>query len=252
MPTLFDRESAFYDGAYDSRRGHAVRARLQATLDLIGSGPGEVLDAGMGPGRLCAELERRGWMASGIDVSAAMVAIAAERLPLARKRLLAGNITDIPFPAESFDAVAATGVIEYVDQPAEAISELSRVLRPGGTLVVSVPNARALPVVWRRSVWYPAMRVIKRTVPLFRRPPPHRKPPPVTVDRLRAVLEAAGLRPVAIRHVSYVAAPGPLGSRRPALRLAEQLERRQPRAARALATQVVVAARKEYERMDTR
>ena len=72
-PSFFDATSARYDRAYDAQTadGHALRARMAAVLRLVGEGPGDALDAGMGPGRLCAELESRGWTAHGVDAAPA-------------------------------------------------------------------------------------------------------------------------------------------------------------------------------------
>ena len=69
---------------------------------------------------------------SGVDLSPAMVAAARRRLPELADRLVEGPIEQLPFDTESFDAVAATGVLEYAtrDLPG-AVAELARVLRPG-------------------------------------------------------------------------------------------------------------------------
>ena len=50
-PSFFDATSARYDRAYDAQTadGHALRARMAAVLRLVGEGPGDALDAGMGP-----------------------------------------------------------------------------------------------------------------------------------------------------------------------------------------------------------
>ena len=124
--TYFGGRTSVYDSAYDrvDADGHALRARLAVVLRMLGSGGGEALDAGMGPGRLCAELDARGWTVSGIDASEQMVEVARDRLPMARERLLRAEIEALPFAPESFDAVAATGVLEYADVT-RAVSELA-------------------------------------------------------------------------------------------------------------------------------
>src|SRR5690242_7146432 len=90
---FWDSFAARYDDDFEQRSGeaHALQARLQATLGLVGSGPGNALDAGMGPGRLCAELENLGWTVYGVDASSEMVALARARLPGAADRLLQGT-----------------------------------------------------------------------------------------------------------------------------------------------------------------
>src|SRR5262249_50103208 len=137
------------------------RARMDATLRNVGSGPGHALDAGMGPGRLCEELGRRGWTVWGVDASASMVELARERLPNARERLVVGAIERLPFDDAMFDCVTASGVLEYADIPA-ALAELGRVLRPGGIGVVSYPHSRALYRAWKAWLYYPAVRFGRR------------------------------------------------------------------------------------------
>src|SRR5262245_38909733 len=92
--TFWNARARRYDAHFDEESGdaHALRARMDATLRNVGSGPGHALDAGMGPGRLCEELGRRGWTVWGVDASASMVELARARLPNARERLVVGSI----------------------------------------------------------------------------------------------------------------------------------------------------------------
>lgn len=171
--SLWELEAARYDAVYDSvtGRGRVARARLAATVEIVGEGPGRVLDVGMGAGRLCAALEPRGWDVYGVDSSEAMVALARKRLPRVAARLLRARAEGLPFADEAFDAVTALGSLEYTEDAAAAVRELARVLRPGGTAVVSWPNFRGLVTAWRRLVLYPAVRVVKRGLPVGRMPP---------------------------------------------------------------------------------
>ena len=246
VAALFDTESEGYDEAHDGPRAYRLRARMSAVLEALGPGPGEVLDAGMGPGRLCAELEARGWTASGVDISERMVALAARRLPAARDRLHQASITELPFPGEHFDAVAATGVLEYLSDPAAGIAELVRVLAPGGTVVVSIPNAASVRERWTTRVFYPALRATKRALPGALRPPPSRKPPAVRAASLVKMLEAAGATSVTVRHACVQILPPPIDLVAPRLerRLSQRFESSRGRASAALATQLIMAARK--------
>jgi SAM-dependent methyltransferase len=195
---FFDAEASRYDAAYDADDwgGRFVRTRMDAVLVSLGAGPGRVLDAGMGGGRLIAELEQRGWTATGIDNSARMVALAVRRLPELAERLHEADLTALPLTDDSFDAVVATGVIEYVPDPQLALAELARVLRPGGKAVISFPNYRSPHTLWRRFVLYPAARLVKRVLPLPR-PAPMRPLHPLTARAFEWELEAAGLHVVA-------------------------------------------------------
>jgi SAM-dependent methyltransferase len=242
----FGGRTALYDSRYDAENaeGHALRARLAVTLRLLGSGTGNALDAGMGPGRLCAELDSLGWTVSGIDASAEMVEVARQRLPDAAVRLVRAEIEHLPFEDETFDRVAATGVLEYADVP-KALAELARVLRPDGVAVVSYPNPRALYGIWKSRVWYGLIRLAKR---LLRRPQ-HWLPrggSTIPPERFTTRLEQVGLHVETVEHTSYLVLPTPLEALLPRVtaRLGRRLEGRGGLAARLLATQVVYAARK--------
>lgn len=190
---FFDAQAAWYDGEYDEQTasGRVLRARTAAVLSVLGPTPGSVLDAGMGGGRLCAELDRLGWGVTGVDASSEMVALARERLPHLEPRLLEGRIQRLPLDDGSMDAVVATGVLEYVDDLDAALRELARVLRAGGTAALSIPAPGAPHTVWRLRVVYPLVRVAKGVIRFGRPAPPAR--PLLTSIAFEASLEAAGL-----------------------------------------------------------
>ncbi|MBA2643014.1 MAG: methyltransferase domain-containing protein [Actinobacteria bacterium] len=217
---------------------------MAGALELLGVGPGEALDAGMGAGRLLAELAQRGWVVSGIDASAEMVAAARSRLPDSAARLVQGKIESLPFPDASFDAVVATGVLEYSELE-RALSELARVLRPGGLAVVSYPNPGAYYVVWQTRVWYRFVRAAKRVV----RRPARTFPggsPPVRPDRFHERFAAAGLRQERMEYTAFLVVPSPLDELFPRTteRLGRLLEGSRSRLRQHVAGQVVYRARK--------
>ena len=240
---FFGERVEWYDSGYDrlSSNGHAARARLQATVELVGPGPGSLLDAGMGPGRLVAELAGRGWLVSGIDAAEEMVEAARARLPEAADRLLLGAIESLPFGDATFDTVTATGVLEYSNVP-RALAELDRVLRPGGRAVVSYPNPHAFYAIWKGQVYYRLVRAVKRAVRMgdSNRPRGAGSIPP---DRFRRLLADAGLAPFTTRFSSFLAVPSPLDTAlgRTSARVGRALEGRAPS---WLATQVLYCARK--------
>lgn len=231
---FFDASSASYDAAYHGGggAGRTLRLRMEALLRLLGEGPGDVLDAGMGGGRLTAELDLRGWTVTGLDISPRMVELARARLPNARERLVEGSIEKLPFSDAAFDAAVATGVLEYVDHDLPgAVAELGRVLRPRGTAVISFPNYRSAHVIWRVFVLYPAVRLVKRLV--GRQGPPRRRA--VSFEELTAAVGGAGLEIESVELLGVQPAPAAL---------ARRLERSRSRLLGLLATQFVLQARK--------
>jgi SAM-dependent methyltransferase len=244
---FFDAEAARYDAAHDAPTpaGHALRARLAATLaSLAGAPPGDALDVGMGPGRLCAELDRRGWRVAGVDASGRMVEAARARLPHAAERLVRADLQQLPFADASFDAVTATGVLEYAENLEGACAELRRVLRPAGIAVVSCPHLASVDGSWLAYGYYPAVRAAKALLPAARPAPRDVRPP--TLDAFETELARAGWRIAARRYVNPVVLVAPFNRLAPrtGVRATERLEGRQGPLAQRLATQVVFTLRR--------
>jgi ubiquinone/menaquinone biosynthesis C-methylase UbiE len=203
---FFDTTAERYDRRYDDpgAAGRLLRRRLEVTVELLGEPAGDLLDVGMGTGRLCAELDRRGWNVSGIDLSPAMVAAARRRLPHLAERLVEGPIEHLPFDDGSFDAVTATGVLEYAthDLPA-AVSELARILRPQGAAVMSFPRQQSPALLWRSKLLYPTVRAVKRIVPVGR--PAPLDLPTCSEHAFLASVADAGLSAVEARRIGRLA-----------------------------------------------
>jgi SAM-dependent methyltransferase len=99
--------------------------------------PGKVLDIGCGRGLLLSKLRERGWQPRGTELSEEAAAYARERLGLP---VTTEALQDCMFPAEEFDLVILWHVLEHVPSPRAMLKEVSRILKPGGVLLVAVPN----------------------------------------------------------------------------------------------------------------
>jgi 2-polyprenyl-3-methyl-5-hydroxy-6-metoxy-1,4-benzoquinol methylase len=107
------------------------------------------LDAGCGTGTLSRILAERGCYVTGVDAAPAMVEKAKS---LAAKselsRLLTfhqvDDVAHMEFRDNSFDGILCSSVLEYLADPGACLLELVRVLRPGGMLMVSVPNRESI------------------------------------------------------------------------------------------------------------
>jgi 2-polyprenyl-3-methyl-5-hydroxy-6-metoxy-1,4-benzoquinol methylase len=107
-----------------------------------------VLDAGCGSGVFSIiAAERAAWV-TGIDGSANMIAIAkaeANRRSLSNVQFEEAMLDQVGrFDAGSFDTILSSSVLEYVDRYEAVLASFARLLKPGGKLIVSMPNARAL------------------------------------------------------------------------------------------------------------
>lgn len=137
---------------------------LTVDFDRLHIGGGSrVLDLGSGGGRHAYEALRRGATLVALDYDAALlkdvratVAAMCEAGELGTwpGGAVNANALDLPFPDESFDAVVASEILEHIWDDERAIEELTRILRPGGRLAVTVPTFFPERVSWALSHEY--------------------------------------------------------------------------------------------------
>jgi SAM-dependent methyltransferase len=127
--------------------------------------PGEhILDMGCGAGRHAFELYRRGAQVVAFDrdeeeLAGVATMFGAMRLEGevpegASARTVTGDALSLPFPDDSFDKIVAAEVLEHIPNDMAAMSELLRVLKPGGRLAVTVPSWLPERICWALSEDY--------------------------------------------------------------------------------------------------
>jgi SAM-dependent methyltransferase len=138
---------------------------LTVDFDRLGLRAGErVLDMGCGAGRHAFEMYRRGadvvaFDQDGDELARVLELFAAMReageVPVgAEADIKQGDALSLPFVDGEFDRVVAAEVLEHIPDDTTAIAELARVLRPGGTLAVTVPRWLPEKVCWALSREY--------------------------------------------------------------------------------------------------
>jgi SAM-dependent methyltransferase len=100
-----------------------------------------VLDAGCGPGNMLDRLSSRGTV-TGSDLSPPALAFCRSR---GYKRVTLSRLDTLALKRQQFDLVTAIDVLEHIPDDAAGLREIHRVLRPGGTVVITVP---AFQVLW--------------------------------------------------------------------------------------------------------
>ena len=168
----------------------AHEASFRAVMDRLGPLRGDrCLEIGCGSGMLLERVLAAGAAsAAGLDHSPDMLALAIERnrQAIADERLLLklGDAARIPWPDRSFDAALSANMFFFVEESERVLAELSRVLVPGGRLVIAtMPGPLPKPSLrcpWLLPPMGPALRVY-------------------TDDEMRAMFERAGFTDVSVR-----------------------------------------------------
>ncbi len=121
-----------------TRLAHAygMRKRCRSVTRLLRSG--RLLDVGCATGTFLAAMRRTGkWDVVGVELSAETARLAREWHGL---DVVTGTLEQAQFPDASFDVVTLWDVLEHLHDPATTLREIRRILRPGGLLVLRVPN----------------------------------------------------------------------------------------------------------------
>jgi SAM-dependent methyltransferase len=118
---------------------HSLSKRLKAVAAF--QPPGQLLDVGCATGVFLSFAREKGWDVQGIEVSDRTAAFCRDELGL---QVASGDLLDASFPPNSFDVVTLWSVFEHLHDPMSTLSEIQHILRPGGLLVLAVPNAESL------------------------------------------------------------------------------------------------------------
>lgn len=157
LPARYDRLAAVLSLGQDRRWRREMIDRVAL------SQPRTLLDVATGPAGVALDLaDRTDALIIGIDLSPDMLGRGASNIVAAgrsdRIALVLGHGERLPFPDAAFDALTFTYLLRYVADPSEAISELARVVQPGGAMA-SVEFAVPRNNFWR-SWWVLYTRVI--------------------------------------------------------------------------------------------
>jgi demethylmenaquinone methyltransferase / 2-methoxy-6-polyprenyl-1,4-benzoquinol methylase len=206
LPRFYDQVGAVMSFGQDPRwRRALVRA--------VDPRPGQrILDVASGTGMVAFAVADAGdCEVVGLDQSPAMLGIARSRLDgRAGVSFVDGQAEHLPFADAEFDALTFTYLLRYVDDPAETMRELARVVKPGGRIAMlefGVPARARLRALWRihtrvglpllgrlvSRAWYDVGRFLGPNIEQF-----HARQPD-----LPALWAAAGIRDVTVRRMSF-------------------------------------------------
>ena len=164
-----------------------VRGHYRLYLTLLGeqSVPGgRLLDVGCGAGFFLKAAEEAGWAVEGVEVSPTAADYANRVLSLKVHRT---KVEDAGFAPDTFDVVTLLDTIEHLGNPARAMAEIFRILKPGGRMILNTPDLKSL-----------SRRVLGKSWAVLT-PAEHLQY--YTAKTLRRTLAGAGFRIIGIRNL---------------------------------------------------
>jgi 2-polyprenyl-3-methyl-5-hydroxy-6-metoxy-1,4-benzoquinol methylase len=139
-----------YRGGMDRVLSLVHRSRIRAIERLLGR-TGSVLDVGCGPGVLLNQMRARGWQVRGTERSPSAAQQARDVFHL---DVRAQSVDDLVAEGATFDAVVLWHVAEHLHTPADIVRGIARLLRPGGILLIAVPNFASPEARVGRAGWF--------------------------------------------------------------------------------------------------
>ena len=190
-------EDSFAAAVYQTRHDGAL-----AWIDSLHLPPGSpVLEIGCGAGFLTVALAARGLRVESIDSSPAMIASTRARLADAgAAEAVTTRVEDVhalSAPDGSYAAVVALGVVPWLHSPEQALREITRVLRPGGSLIITTDNRARLNFIldprYNPVLVYPLKRELKKILGRVGRRPLGILPDVHYPSQLDQLIRSAGL-----------------------------------------------------------
>ncbi len=202
--TYFNDLSRTYLGWYaeETPEGYSFRVRREKVLNMLPDGTGmHILDLACGPGIMIKGLRAKNYRVTAIDAAPDMVELASKELP--NDTMVTCEVGDayaLSSPDKQFDIVTAMGLIEYLDDEPKYLKEMHRIIKDGGTAIITYPNVWSPWRIWNRFLRF-VTRPGKKPLLLHRE---------YTVKRTLEQFRAHGFEPTEVLYYNFKLIPFPL------------------------------------------
>jgi 2-polyprenyl-3-methyl-5-hydroxy-6-metoxy-1,4-benzoquinol methylase len=157
----FDEMGAYYPPAYYGSRNRRFNPLFEWLVTVFRHRrvhkierfipKGRVLDIGCGRGITLSQLKNDGWEVAGVEISETA---ATHARSLLGDTIFVGDVLAAPWPENSFDVINIWHVLEHLPDPAAVLARCRALLRPGGLLVVAVPNFESVQAAFAGPLWF--------------------------------------------------------------------------------------------------
>ncbi len=158
----FDHTAADWENQYAAPglRGRQVQKRMSVSLEYLKDeelpSTARILVLGCGPGIVAERIASYGFRTYAVDFSSDLLARTQNRLKhtgCENAYIVQADAHRLPFKKNAFDAIVCIAVITWVADPAKVLREIARVLRPGGTVIITVRNRCCIKNVFDPLFW---------------------------------------------------------------------------------------------------
>ncbi len=144
-----DRKQSASDYLYHLARSFMLGRKKRLVSRVTSKSSGTLVDIGSGTGYFPAYMQRRGWQATGVEISEAARKYSADRFGL--KAISPSEVRDLP--SASADCITFWHVLEHLYSPDGWLKEVSRVLKGDGRCIVALPNFSSTDARWFGNRW---------------------------------------------------------------------------------------------------
>jgi len=145
----YDKATGFLNKIYLLVREIMLRRKRDIVKDTTGLGKGNLLDIGSGTGHFLEMMKISRWLVTGVEPNGKARDFSMEKYGL--NIIDPGQISELP--AGSFDCITLWHVFEHLDDPFKYAVEFLRLLKPGGSCIVAMPNSNSFDAEYYKNYW---------------------------------------------------------------------------------------------------
>ena len=144
-----DTNEGLVNQVYHTVRKKTLQQKKDLIVNITGKPTGNLLDIGCGTGAFLHTMQQAGWQTTGLEPDETARRKAAELYQI--NPLPSGELFSLP--AEKFDAITMWHVLEHVHELHEYVAQIKALLKPGGRLIVAVPNFTSPDALHYQQYW---------------------------------------------------------------------------------------------------